>query len=328
MVYVYYWASTELLFLALLKASFDDNFQLVKFSHAPQWFEDRSILRNLIHIFRQIALNLFRKRSTTLVLFGNNLCRIYAPIFIFRRNIILVFNELPCDDQQKILFYYDRFIFKVYNRRIYVSNSERSKLTYNIYGLKEFPLILTNLPFEAYKFWIQNKNIKVCKTRSNICYFGQLTDSRFGAAERNALCKFLDYYDLTLDVYGSYYQTELLNDKRINFKGECTRDQVMQTMEKYRYGLLSYTTNDLNNDYCAPLKIYEYLAAGIIVLSVHRNTSLLSIRDNYGACVRFIDEQLLDVQQDDENDGREQFMLDAINNQFDFLHHVEDLKTK
>ena len=67
--------------------------------------------------------------------------------------------------------------------------------------------------------------------------------------------------------------------------------KIMQSkISNYKFGILSYPINSINNDYCAPLKIENYLSSNLILISLFKNKSLLSFKKRYNNLIYFVED--------------------------------------
>lgn len=73
------------------------------------------------------------------------------------------------------------------------------------------------------------------------------------------------------------------------YKGRLSHNDLLDRLWNSKYGVHLYCQGDINNDLCAPLKIFEYLAEGCIVLSVIGSKGLVSISKQYPGLVVFLD---------------------------------------
>ena len=64
------------------------------------------------------------------------------------------------------------------------------------------------------------------------------------------------------------------NKLNVNFKGELTQTLLIKKLEQYKYGIISYIPINDNNDLCAPVKLFDYLISGCIIISVYKNKAL------------------------------------------------------
>lgn len=177
---------------------------------------------------------------------------------------------------------------------IVVANKERADLMKQMYRLKQTPLVFLNLRdfsdfsldsslaeawdsvFEKYKYNI----ISVAG-----CSFERLTDHFVNAiGKRNDCSLYLigdnqssDYVKMKQLIekqsFSNIYIIEMLKPEQLNY-----------FMSKAQLGIVSYHKNDFNNMYCASGKIYEYVMAGIPMLS-STNIPLVNFCEEYGVGV-------------------------------------------
>jgi hypothetical protein len=282
-----YWAATDMAFVEILRqqaAQGQVDFRFQRFSHHEAWFGPRkSLFKNLLHIFRQIFLSLKLQPGSDVVLFGTNLCRIFFPLFLFKRRVIYIYNEMPAEKQSsKCLYFYDRLIFRS-RQDVYVSSTERSTFCMREMGLDRAPGVLLNMPLLSWKQDCREKEVSTLR----YLYAGTVTKKRFAPE----IVKILTLQQVPVDVYGLAIGISQADFPPIfQVRGEISHAEMLHRMGQYRFALLSYYRDEVNYELCAPIKIFEYVAAGCHVVSVNRNNGLAAIFKAYPALFSFLDE--------------------------------------
>jgi hypothetical protein len=72
--------------------------------------------------------------------------------------------------------------------------------------------------------------------------------------------------------------------------GLVSQIQAQEIQSSYSFGLLSYPLSDLNNNYCAPIKIYEYINNNCVCVLVNRNVGLQFYMENYPSLFVLLDD--------------------------------------
>lgn len=92
--------------------------------------------------------------------------------------------------------------------------------------------------------------------------------------------------------------TELHKKGKLTYHGYLSSDELYKLREKMAYGLVTWGNHDLNTKYCAPNKLYEYIAEGIVVVafdnySVNNLNSLYNFgfvsKDGHKSVIKFIE---------------------------------------
>ncbi|MBA6389409.1 hypothetical protein H4J38_01305 [Colwellia sp. BRX10-3] len=260
---IFSWANTDFLFEKKLAKHFYD-IEKFKVDHDKDWFTSKkSYLKEFRHIGRLIKQILSIEADVPIVLFGTNLCRILYP-FIYRRiNVFFVFNELPCLDQNKLLFLFDRKIFRSKNSQVFVSSKERSELCCRNYNCESIK-VLPNIPVFKHRE-VSSKKL------NHLVYAGLINRSRFNSDAINMLKNLKIEFHLLGKVIDEGLLAEIDSHQ---YLGEKTFTESQYLQSQYRYALLSYGTTDLNNDYCAPIKIFEYIYSGCVCITINKNVGL------------------------------------------------------
>lgn len=283
-IIIVYWAATKLKFIEKLKSIDKYHVEFIQVDHHSSWFKNKNYLLNIKHLV-PLLFNIFRKIFINKsILFGTNLVRIYAPFSFLNKKIIYVYNELPELSSNKLLFYYDKLIFKS-NVIIYVSSDERKELINRIYCLNPNKLkVLYNLPI------LKAPIHEIPKFDNRIIFSGSITKKRFSSKEIMLLNDFLSSNNYYLDIYG-FCAEDCLSEfnNRVVYCGHISHDEMLGIYNNYKFGLLSYYLNDLNYEYCAPIKLYEYINYQFDIFSVNRNKGFEFINNNFPGVINYLD---------------------------------------
>ena len=109
-----------------------------------------------------------------------------------------------------------------------------------------------------------------------IVYAGYLAKER-GLLELTEAVISLNRDDISLHLYGygeniDWYLELAKNDSRFAYHGPYNNDMLYEILSKYDIGFIYYSTNSINNIFCAPNKFYDYIYSGLPVIG----------NDNYG----------------------------------------------
>ncbi len=160
---------------------------------------------------------------------------------------------------------------------------KKYKLNKNIYVINNFPRYQSVVPYN-----IKNK-LNLSNATKLIIYLGALMPDRGIEVTIKALKNLSKDYVLVLIGYAHEKQylvslkklageNELAN--RVLFYGSISPEEVLPVIAGGDIGIALYNNNNLNNYYCAPNKVFDYIMAGIKVVT-NDYPSLRMLR-NYG----------------------------------------------
>ena len=315
-VKVIYWASAELKFMEILKeicSSGELELDVAKLTHHPSWLKQKTLLSffiNLIFLFNKFAKLIYYSRNAKIIVFGTNAVRIIFP-FIKNKKLYLVYNELP-SFKWPLLNYYDKFIFNSSANLFVSSESRRRFLKKRLEVIKEIG-ILSNLP-----------SLVSCpenKDRKGVIYSGLISKDRLLSHLEN-LEELSKLTGKRIDAYG--FLSERVNfPSFIDYRGNLDHTSLLRTLNQYEYGLLSYSQEDFNNEYCAPIKIYEYVASGCTPISIGNNLGLKDINEKYPGLIIFISEiGQKDSLRSMNKESAIRFLRDALIDNENFVKYV------
>lgn len=272
-------------------------------------------------IFKVLAMTQFN--SSKVVFFGTNLNRIFFIFFIFsKKRAFFVYNEMPELNKRNPIYYIDKFVFLFFKSNVYLSNFSRAEHVKLMYSLPNMPGILEN--YSAYD--LCGYNPKCFSQRGSSIFVGSVSSKRFGE-------EFLAKFKKLSLILGSKATAYALNDFEvsrefsdfIDFKSPIEHSKVLQVLEEYKFGILTYYTGDVNYDLCAPLKIYEYVYAGCVLISLNKNRSLVSLAELYPNLILFLDDITdgeLIVDEKLYASDRERFLKSGIDSNINFANRV------
>jgi Glycosyltransferase len=107
--------------------------------------------------------------------------------------------------------------------------------------------------------------------------------------------------------------SEGLSDERVLFDDPVSEDQLVQAAGRSDIGVIPYESANINNKFCCPNKLSQYLAAGLPILA-NRTDFVRSVvaESESGLCLDFADEHALAdaINELARNDARRKVMAD------------------
>ena len=159
-------------------------------------------------------------------------------------------------------------------------------------------------------------------------FSGSVTRKRFSENDIEKVAYIANNIAKPIDVYGDVVEDIFPGFiPYLSFKGKVDHSIMLEIMQDYKYGVLSYYTDDLNYDFCAPLKLYEYLACGCRVISLNKNNGLIALSERYPALISFVSSDVNDNKYFDQNlvefiNQRESFLSNAISSNWQFARCI------
>jgi len=284
-----YWSSSRLYFMNELERLCIENnleFDVFAFSHHPSWYtkDGRRYILNTVHLIKQILSVAISNRENNVVLFGTNLCRIFYPMLLLNKYRTFIYNEFPAMPSESMtLFWYDRLLFRSV-KNVFVSSLERMKLCEYLFGVSRKIGVVNNLSISV----INDQSSLTEEKEDKIIFAGLISSSRFN---NSIVCK-LNRMSVPMVIIGKMLDKKLLEGLSIPYEyyGDVSQTASLRMQKKYRYALLSYDQYTINNDYCAPIKIYEYIDAECVVVSVNKNQGLWRFFYEYPALFCWLDD--------------------------------------
>jgi hypothetical protein len=311
---VIYWATTDLAFVKLIEKLSRENgrqYKFIRWNHHQSWFtEKRSILLNGIHLLKLFLLSIWVAANNSVLIFGTNSCRLLGPFSFLFHSVRLVYNEIPSERQPKWVNLIDKLILRSVGD-IYVSSEERSRYIRERFRLNRKPGVVLNTSIASWS------KVNINNRVDGLVYAGSITKKRFNSKT----IKSIKDLGIPVYLYGTFHnpiQREI--DDFAEFCGHVAQDEVLGAVSKFKYSLISYYRDEINYDLCAPIKIYEYIAAGCIILSVEDNQGLEYYFKNYPNLFKKLAEFRLDepVNFLEWELEREEFLNHALNNNIEF----------
>ena len=157
---------------------------------------------------------------------------------------------------------------------------------------------------------------------TKIVYSGTVSKGRFNdiALKLIEVCQ----RDRKIDIYSHYVEDGLLlNPDFFNFKGSVSHSRMLDLLQNYNVGMLTYAIDNNNDLYAAPLKLYEYVNAYMKVLVIGENPGLEEVRQHYPNLfvdIARIEEPL--VFDSNYMSERSELLRNAINTNIDLVNQL------
>ena len=257
---------------------------------------------HILWLIRQfISVLSLSKEYDGVVIFGTNLSRV-LPFLLDRRKIkFAVYNEIGNGGVLSRLV--DRINFKLHSEIICFSTLERHDLYVDKNKVK-FGGVIPNIPNINYEYLPVTK-----PNNEGVVYCGIINKHRFN---EEAISK-IKSSKYSFHLLGPLDNLNLSDCDNITYHGCKSHDEAVSFQSLFRFSLLSYPVDDLNNNYCAPIKIYEYINSGCVCVSVNSNKGLEGLLSKYPAIftlLDYIDEY--EFCEEDYNSQREKFMSEEL----------------
>lgn len=243
----------------------------------------RNYSKSMVKLFK--ITNRFIKTSKVdlIYLCDYFIAPLHLVLFFKKHNIRAVYDAyelyLPLRKDRLRLKFFHFFERKAINQCdiIVSANIERALIMTGYYKLDIVPLVLNNVGFA-------NSEIKPrqsLKLPLRIVYLGYISKER-------ELIRFIEdltftskKIDIRFTIFGhgpeldniiEYIFSRELNN--VKYGGPYLQDDLDSILSNQDIGYLNYLSNDFNEIYCEPLKLFDYASRGIPVIS-YRNVSLV-----------------------------------------------------
>lgn len=197
-------------------------------------------------------------------------------ILKFFKSAKLIFdsNELSVETKTGLSKYFWGFIQCVLIQFCdTIFHAEKNRMEYFV---KTYPIIFKNVEQKVIEnFPYLNERQNILKTTNDIkaVYFGGVSEGR---GIEQILMAFKDIPNCLLDIIGfgneNYYQklNKILSDHKISnvsFLKPVNDEDIYESLTDYKIGFAFYENTNLNNYYCAPNKVYQYLQANLAIIT-------------------------------------------------------------
>lgn len=211
---------------------------------------------------------------------------------ILNKNVVLIY-----DCKELYIEYFSGFKKTIWgfiqklslSKTDYIIHVDKFRLNYfkNIYNIPENKfLLIENFPKR------ENVTVKIRKPSKtiNFIYLGAIMPTRSYPELIDLFSKLPDNYILDLIGPSSpWYLDKMQNcikSENISIKPPVPSDKISELLENYHIALLFYENTDLNNYYCAPSKVYDYIHNSLPIISYDLPSLKELIETNkIGVCV-------------------------------------------
>lgn len=287
-IVICYWADVELSFVRRSQQHCDAgcvDWALYRIKHHPSWFtQRRSLFRNFMHLGISFARIVVSSIGSNVCVFGTNACRAMFPFSWLFRRTLFVYNELPEHRQGSPLRWLDQLVFK-HMPFVYVSTEPRASFVRQLYRLERQVKVVENIAFEALPKPVEEPR------RDQAVFAGSITPKRFSPKDIDKFLSLQRFLGSRIVIYGTVAR-ELSAEFAavLEHRGNVSHDELMSRLPTFKYALLAYYQGEPNYELCAPLKLYEYVAAGCTAISINRNQGLLAVAGRYPNLLTFADD--------------------------------------
>ncbi|WP_281213313.1 hypothetical protein [Shewanella insulae] len=259
------WSSFNFKFEHCLSELSDVELKTSLITHHKSWFsKNRNHFKELVHLIKQFLPLMYHSLNSNVVVFGTNACRIMYLSALFNKKIVLIINEMP--ERTYIL---ERFFLRRLRRRVFLSNESRLEYIEKLIG-GGVGGVIPNIPL---CFDISEMDEKI---ESKVIYAGLINKSRLSADVFDKI----ENTSYSLDLMGPIVEDNM-DVCKSTYLGVFSQVESQKIQRKYRFGLLSYSIKDVNNNLCAPIKVYEYINNGCVCILVNDNEGLIGFSRKY-----------------------------------------------
>lgn len=240
-------------------------------------------LKNYLRFIFKILYVLVSQKKFDLIILDNYLV---APIGVFLKKIfpkkkfiqdvreLYIYEDIK-SIKGKLMIFSEIKLMKLVDV-VLAANKYRSEIMFEKYKLDKKPLIFENirfLPKKREKYNIIHENI-INTDKVNIISTGGLSVSRRTDELVKAMSTLSQEFHLTLIGSGTSNDLKVLNEiieseslSNVTILGKVPLDELYLIVKKCDIGIVNYHKDDLNNQYCASGKIYEYLDLGLPIVT-------------------------------------------------------------
>ena len=243
------------------------------------WFKFR--LLQIIKLFEFVIRFVFQYRNADII-HCNDLAGLLVGVFAkaIKPKLILVYdshefaiNQLPYQSKISIWFYkvLENILIKYVQKVINVSDSIANEYSH-LYGISK-PHLVLNCPLysEPPKHNMFRENLGISVDQTIFLYQGRLSKDRNIKLLVEAFSEQKsDKNVLVCMGYGpleNFIKKKAQQQSNVFFHSAVNQDVLLKFTISADYGILFYEDSCLNHRYCLPNKLFEYLMAGLPVLT-------------------------------------------------------------
>jgi glycosyltransferase involved in cell wall biosynthesis len=228
----------------------------------------------------------FRDRYKTKVLVVDNLyasipgliiLKLFRPKYIIQDVRELYFVQSSRSLSEKIFIYFESKLMKLANIVI-CANEQRAHIMRERHNLKSMPIIFENMRVlngQYDKETLDRKYAGLFTNKYNIVSTGGLSVLRGTDRLVEAMKMLPDIFSLFIVGDGSPADKTIIENivaqnglhKKVKLLGRIPMDELRYIVQQCQIGIVNYHQHDLNNQYCASGKMYEYLAEGLPIVT-------------------------------------------------------------
>jgi len=215
-----------------------------------------------------------------------------AKLIYDAHELIIPDQDTPSTGRESF-FYRVEYLAVRWANLIICANTERAEIMKRHYDLKSMPVVVSNIPRTPKTVFTFAGLVKqypqLLRRRENITrivYQGDINLERGLGPFITAMTRLSDQFEL-LFVGGGRHEHELRRkalalglEDRVSYLGRVPCEHLHDILRMCDIGIISYASRGMNNLYCAPNKLYEYLQAGLTIVSTCQPT-LRSFIDHY-----------------------------------------------
>jgi glycosyltransferase involved in cell wall biosynthesis len=177
--------------------------------------------------------------------------------------------------RHKIWNYIEKQLIKKVNT-IIVPEFNRAKYLKEKYNLRKIPYVINNFPkYQSISSGGLKKELNIPREKIRLCYHGVIGPDRevesiiesLKYLPKNFIIIFFGYsYGHYLDRLNKFIKDKSLTD-RVFFYGKVPLKETISTVAQCNIGIALYKNTGINNYYCAPNKVFDYIMAGLQVIT-------------------------------------------------------------
>ncbi|MET6996589.1 glycosyltransferase [Chitinophaga defluvii] len=212
-----------------------------------------------------------------------NLVKALFPnrVIVYDSHELLVpLDEINGDRRNNFFYKAERRNIKSANIVI-SANKERAKVMEEKYQLNKNIYAVRNIP----ELHDTNYKTKAVSSKKILVYQGAIYPGR----GIDVFIKAMQYFDdnTLLMIVGDgpllpelkKMAEELELNKKIKFLGKVSANELYRLLvEECDFGIITYSNENLNNQFCAPNKLYEYIHLGLPFITTSQETILSEVR--------------------------------------------------
>jgi glycosyltransferase involved in cell wall biosynthesis len=151
---------------------------------------------------------------------------------------------------------------------IITTNKYRANIIKDHYSLKHRPYVVGNIPMKS------KIQFKEADDTIDLVYVGGISEGRGLLEFVYAMKELPDYFRLNFLGFGGLEKKveTIVRDSQLEgkvvFHESVKSSEVVDTISKFDIGIVTYIPDNLNNYYCSPNKLYEYIQAGLGIVSI------------------------------------------------------------